>query len=56
MDIKEVLFMVDSLQKTLQLADSTAVNHQHVGDAYCRATHRLLGPDLFPLDARAHLA
>lgn len=48
--------MVDSLQKTLQLADSTTMNHQHVGDAYWRAINRLLGPDLFPLDARAHLA
>lgn len=55
-DIKEVLLMVDGLQKTLQLADSTAMNHQHVGDAYWRTTNRLLGSDLFPLDARAHLA
>lgn len=55
-DIKEVLLMVDSLEKTLELADGTAMNHQHVGDADWRATNRLLGPSLFPLDARAHLA
>lgn len=56
MDIEEVLFVVDSLEKTLQLADSTTMNHQHVGDAYWRPTNRLLGPNLFPLDARAYLA
>lgn len=55
-DIKEVLLMVDSLEKTLELADGTAMNHQHVGDADWRATNRLLDPSLFPLDARAHLA
>lgn len=55
MDIKEVLLVVDSLEKALQLADSTTMNHQHVGNAYWW-TNRLLGLNLFPLDARAHLA
>lgn len=54
-DIEEVLRVVDSLEKALQLADGTAVNHQHVGDSDRGAIRGLLGPDLVPLDAGAHL-
>lgn len=34
MDIEEVLLVVHSLEETLQLADGTAMNHQHVGNSY----------------------
>lgn len=56
MDIEEVLLVVHSLEETLQLADGAAMNHQHVGDSYWGAICGLLGPDLVPRDARAHLS
>lgn len=56
MDVEEMLPVVHSLEETLQLPDGAAMNHQHVGDSHWGTIHRLLGPDLIPRDARAHLS